>query len=193
MKLVIGLGNPGRKYEKTRHNIGFDILRQVAARQAAAPGKHKFGGELQECALGGQRVLLLQPHTFMNLSGQSVRQAVDFYNLAVADCLLVCDDFHLPLGTLRMRARGSDGGQKGLADTIRHLGTNALARLRFGIGPVPPQWDPANYVLGKFDASQSQILESEILRAAQAVETWVADGIEIAMNKFNGGLEKNFG
>ena len=186
MKLIVGLGNPGKKYESTRHNIGFDVLRRFAERHGASPGRDKFDGELQECTLPGERVLLLKPQTFMNLSGRSVRQAIDFYKIAVDDLLIVCDDFNLPLGTLRMRRGGSDGGQKGLADTIRHLATEEFARLRIGIGPVPEHWDAADFVLSKFSPAETKLLEQETGRACEAIETWITEGIAAAMNRYNG-------
>ena len=205
MKLVVGLGNPGKKYENTRHNVGFEVIWKLAERNGAAgkgaardkdkqgkdklgkdkPGKKKFEGELQECQIGGERVLLLMPHTFMNLSGRSVRQALDFYKIPHENILLVCDDFHLPLGKMRLRARGTDGGQKGLADTIRQLGSNEIARLRFGIGPVPDHWDPADFVLGKFGKAEQELYDIEVVRSAEAVETWVGNGITQAMNQYN--------
>jgi PTH1 family peptidyl-tRNA hydrolase len=116
-----------------------------------------------------------------------VRLAVDFFKLTAADLLVVCDDFNLLLGSLRLRAAGSDGGQKGLADTARQLGTDQFARLRLGIGPVPPQWDPADFVLGRFAAAEQQVVADQVARAADAVQTWVTDGIAPAMNRFNAG------
>ncbi|NOZ40310.1 MAG: aminoacyl-tRNA hydrolase [Planctomycetes bacterium] len=186
MKLIVGLGNPGGKYEGTRHNIGFEVVEQSARRHGADAGRKKFDGELQECLIGSERTLLLRPHTFMNLSGRSVRQAVDFYKIETEDLLLVCDDFHLDLGVLRLRGRGSDGGQKGLADTIRQLGTDQFARLRVGIGPVPDRWNAADFVLGKFAKTEQKTLESEIIRICDAVDAWVSQGITAAMNGFNG-------
>ena len=186
------MGNPGRNYEKTRHNVGFEVIRRLAQRHAAGAGqgggaasKRKFDGELQEALIGGERTLLLMPQTFMNLSGQSVRQAVDFYKIAQDEFLVICDDFQLPLGKIRLRAGGSDGGQKGLADTIRQLGSNAFSRLRFGIGPVPEGWEAADFVLGKFGKAEQKLLENELVRATIAVETWVERGIAVAMNIHN--------
>ena len=186
MKLVVGLGNPGKKYDQTRHNVGFDVLDALAERNAASSAKSKFEGLLQECAVGGQRVLLIKPQTFMNLSGRCVQQTRDFYKVELEDLLLVCDDFNLELGTIRLRASGSDGGQKGLSDTIRQLGTNDFARLRFGIGPVPDRWNPPDFVLGKFSSGEKPQVERQLARACRAVETWVTDGIREAMNKYNG-------
>ncbi len=186
MKLIVGLGNPGGKYEGTRHNIGFEVVDELARRHQADPGRVKFEGQLQECLIGSQKSLLLKPHTFMNLSGRSVRQAIDFYKIELEDVLLVCDDFHLDLGVLRLRARGTDGGQKGLADTIRQLGTDEFARLRVGIGPVPDRWNAADFVLGKFATAEIKLLTSEIIRLCDAVDTWATEGITAAMNRFNG-------
>ncbi len=189
MKLIVGLGNPGGKYEETRHNIGFEVIEHLARRHGADGGRNKFDGELCECLIGNERTLLLRPHTFMNLSGRSVRQAVDFYKIEIEDVLLVCDDFHLDLGTLRLRACGSDGGQKGLANTMQQLGTDQLARLRVGIGPVPDRWNAVDFVLGKFAKTEKKQLESELIRICDAIDAWVSDGIAAAMNRFNGKTE----
>lgn len=186
MKLIVGLGNPGGKYEGTRHNIGFDVIDHLAQRHLADASKNKFDGELRECLIGSEKTLLLKPLTFMNLSGRSVRQAIDFYKIAIEDLLLVCDDFHLDLGVLRIRSRGSDGGQNGLADAIQKLGTNQFSRLRAGIGPVPDRWNPADFVLGKFATAEQKLLESELIRICDAVDLWVREGNTAAMNKFNG-------
>ncbi len=187
MKLVAGLGNPGRKYEGTRHNIGFQVIQSLAHEYASSTGRLKFEGHLQEGLVGAEKFLLLMPQTFMNLSGRCIQQTLDFYKISTDDLLVVCDDFHLPLGTLRLRASGSDGGQKGLADTIRQLRTDQFARLRLGIGPVPEQWDPADFVLGKFTSQQCNEVRSQVSRAHQAVLTWISEGISLAMSRFNGG------
>ena len=150
MKLVVGLGNPGRRYEGTRHNIGYAILAELARKFGAGPPKARFHGAVVEADLSGQKALLLSPTTFMNLSGTSVQEAKSFYKLADEDLLVVCDDLNLPVGKLRFRARGSSGGQKGLEDIIRRLGTEDFPRLRIGVGTAPEGWDWADYVLGKF-------------------------------------------
>ena len=186
MNLVVGLGNPGRKYEATRHNIGFEVIRGLAARHDADQGVGKFDGLLRRCQIRGEQVLLLIPLTFMNLSGRCVRQAIDFYKLDIANLLLVCDDFNLPLGALRLKPAGSAGGQKGLADTIERLASDQFARLRIGIGPVPERWNPADFVLGKFAASEKELVEQQVSRACDAVEAWIGDGIDQAMNRYNG-------
>jgi PTH1 family peptidyl-tRNA hydrolase len=185
MKLIVGLGNPGKKYEKTRHNVGFETLNLVAERCADAAPKDRFDGRLADVTIAGQRSLLLWPHTLMNRSGQSVSGAVDFYQLPLSDLLVVCDDFNLPLGTLRFRSQGSAGGQKGLQDIIRRLGTEEFSRLRIGIGPVPAAWEGADFVLSRFAADERPVIDEAIVRAADGVECWVADGIAASMNRFN--------
>jgi PTH1 family peptidyl-tRNA hydrolase len=185
MKLIVGLGNVGRKYVDTRHNVGFRVLDVLARRWSADPPRDKFDGSLAEAAVNGERVLLLWPHTLMNRSGQSVWQAVDFFKLPLAELLVICDDFNLPLGKLRLRREGSAGGQKGLADIANRLGTEEFSRLRLGIGPVPDRWDAADFVLGRFDANEKDAIEDAIARAADAAECWVKEGIATAMNQFN--------
>ncbi|HEX5470575.1 MAG TPA: aminoacyl-tRNA hydrolase [Lacipirellulaceae bacterium] len=185
MKLIVGLGNIGRRYEKTRHNFGFDVLTALAARCPGASVKEKFDGQLMDATVAGERMLLLWPYTLMNRSGQSVRAAVDFYQLLPADLLVICDDFNLPLGKLRLRSQGSAGGQKGMEDIINRLGTDAISRLRIGIGPVPDSWDAADFVLSRFSASERPVVDEAIGRSAEAAECWATEGIEIAMNRFN--------
>jgi PTH1 family peptidyl-tRNA hydrolase len=185
MKLVAGLGNPGRKYEGTRHNAGYMVLAELARRGSAPPAKSAFQGETSEVKINGERTLLLWPHTFMNRSGTSVLAARDFYKITNEEMLVVCDDLHLPLGSLRIRAQGSAGGQKGLADVTRVLGTEVVSRLRVGIGEAPAGWDPADYVLGKFTRQDLAMIEDVIVRAAEAVETWVRRGLQAAMNEYN--------
>jgi PTH1 family peptidyl-tRNA hydrolase len=185
MKLIVGLGNPGKRYEKTRHNVGFEVLNVVAQRCGAEGAKEKFSGLVAGAAIAGQAALLVWPQTLMNRSGQSVSAAVGFYQSPLEDLLVVCDDFNLPLGKLRFRSQGSAGGQKGLDDIIRCLGTDQFARLRVGIGPVPDAWDPADYVLGRFTAAERSTIDDMIAKAADGVECWVAEGIDVGMNRFN--------
>jgi peptidyl-tRNA hydrolase, PTH1 family len=185
MKLIVGLGNLGRKYDQTRHNVGFDVLDCLGQRFGDGSAKDKFDGRLMESRIAGERVLLLWPHTYMNRSGESVGPAFEFYKLELADLLVVCDDFNLPLGKLRFRREGSAGGQNGLADVIRRLGTEEFARLRLGIGPVPENWDAADFVLGKFTKADKDTIQETIARAADGVECWVSEGIAASMNRFN--------
>jgi peptidyl-tRNA hydrolase, PTH1 family len=185
MKLVVGLGNPGRKYEGTRHNVGFAVVREVARRHATSSPKSNFQAELVEADLRGQRTLLLLPQTFMNLSGTAVGGAFDFYKLEVTEVLVVCDDFNLPLGKLRFRGSGSSGGQKGLADILRRLGTEDVPRLRLGVGPVPPNWEAVDFVLSRFTKQEQPEIELQVQRAADGVVDWAAEGLPVCMNRYN--------
>jgi PTH1 family peptidyl-tRNA hydrolase len=185
MKLIVGLGNLGRKYDGTRHNVGFEVLDRLAERCGGGTAKQKFDGRLMEARLREERVLLLWPHTFMNRSGESVGPALEFYKLELADLLVVCDDFNLPLGKMRFRREGSAGGQNGLADVIRRLGSEEFSRLRLGIGPVPENWDAMDFVLGKFTKAEQETIAETIARAADGAECWVTEGITASMNRFN--------
>lgn len=183
-KLVIGLGNPGSKYEGTRHNVGFEVLDRLARGGTPAPFAAKFEGLLAEAEIEFRRVLLLKPQTFMNLSGRSVRQAVQFYRIDLADVLVVCDDLTLPLGKLRVRRGGSDGGQKGLRDIAQQLGTEEYSRLRVGIGDRGPI-DAADFVLTRFRPAERPLIDDALILATQAVAVWAAQGLDAAMNRFN--------
>ncbi len=188
MKVIVGLGNPGRKYEGTRHNVGFRALEEVASRAACSGGRRtRFQAVIQGARLDAEQILLVWPQTYMNASGRSVGEIVDFYKLDLPNVLVVCDDFHLPLGTIRFRARGSAAGQKGLADILRRLGTEEISRLRIGVGPLPEGWDAAKFVLGKFHESDRSAVDASVGRAAEGIESWVRDGIGVAMNSFNSG------
>ena len=184
MKLIVGLGNPGRKYEQTRHNVGFMVASKVASLIGAGPAKVRFQGEVAE-GMAHEKLVILCPHTYMNASGKSVRQACDFYKLPLGDMLVICDDLNLPVGRLRFRALGSAGGQKGLADIIRHLGTDDFPRLRIGIGQPPQGWEASDYVLGKFSTPEQNRMEASIGDAAHAAIDWAAKGIGFAMNRYN--------
>jgi PTH1 family peptidyl-tRNA hydrolase len=188
MKLIVGLGNPGRKYEGTRHNVGFAVLDRLAERWLVDPPMVKFESVVRECRVGGEKVLLLAPQTFMNLSGRAVRQAVDFFRVDPGEVLVVTDDLNLPLGRLRVRGDGSSGGQKGLENILQQLGTQAIARVRIGIGQPPGQMDAADYVLQKFAKSESDEVAAVVDRAADAAACWVSDGLLAAMNRFNAAL-----
>lgn len=185
MKLIVGLGNPGSRYDGTRHNIGFEVVAELARRYGVGRPKHDFQGEVLEASIDGHTARLLQPHTFMNRSGSSVQAARDFFKLNNSDVLVIGDDFHLELGRLRFRAKGSSGGQKGLADILRRLGGEDVPRLRFGVGEPPDGWDPADYVLGKFRRDEKAVVEETIVKAADAAALWVREGIEPVMNRYN--------
>lgn len=206
MKLVVGLGNPGPEYERTRHNVGFEVLDRLARRHAGGgPARNRFGGLLLEAeiprsrptasASGARgssafdqdavRTLLLKPLTFMNRSGQAVAEAVRFHKLdPAADLLVVADDIALACGVIRLRERGGSGGHNGLADIERLLGTDAYARLRIGVDP-PGAIPQAAYVLGQFRPDQRERLEPALEEAVRAVECWAGEGVATAMNRFN--------
>jgi PTH1 family peptidyl-tRNA hydrolase len=185
MKLVVGLGNPGSKYEGTRHNIGFELVDRLAAGGVGVKFQHKFDGLVAESEIDFHRILLLKPQTFMNLSGRCVGQVLRFYKLELTDLLVICDDLNLPLGKLRIRGAGSDGGQKGLRDITIHLGTDAFARLRIGIGERG-QSDATDYVLSRFRSAERALIDDSLILASQAVAVWVTQGLAAAMNRFNG-------
>ena len=185
MKLIVGLGNPGRKYVGTRHNVGWEIVARLAKRYGGGSPRAKFQGEIVEAGIAGEKVLLLCPQTYMNLSGASVQPARDFYQLDNKDLIVVCDDFNLPVARLRFRAKGSSGGQKGLEDIIRRLGTDEFSRLRLGVGPLPPNWDAADFVLSRFAAGERTEIDVAIEEAAEALAEWVRHGLEYCMNQYN--------
>ncbi|RPI87680.1 MAG: aminoacyl-tRNA hydrolase [Planctomycetaceae bacterium] len=185
MKALVGLGNPGKKYEGTRHNIGFDLLAEIGKRWKATRPRDKFDSLLAEALVGSERLLLVAPQTFMNHSGRSVRQVHDFYQLTAADFLIACDDINLPLGKLRLRKSGSSGGQKGLQNILQHLATEDVARLRIGVGRPPGERDAADYVLERFHKSELTAVDASVTAAANAVECWLREGIDAAMNQFN--------
>jgi peptidyl-tRNA hydrolase, PTH1 family len=186
MKLVVGLGNPGPKYEGTRHNIGYAVLDYLAAAPGVSRWRSRFEGQIAEAAEGTEQVLLLKPETFMNLSGRSVRAAVDFYKLTPADLIVICDDIALPLGKLRVRAKGSHGGQNGLRNIQEQLGTPDYPRLRIGIGEPGEYQDAADYVLSRFKPGERTAIHDVIALGGQTVLTWVRKGIDVCMNQANG-------
>jgi peptidyl-tRNA hydrolase, PTH1 family len=184
MKLLVGLGNPGKRYEGTRHNIGFVVIDQLARSCRAGRFLSRFDAEIAEGMEGDEKVLLAKPQTFMNRSGRTVRQIVDFYQLPYEDLLIICDDVNLPLGQLRARARGTHGGHNGLRDIQNHLGTTEYGRLRIGVG-APEGRDMADYVLDRFQAGERKVVEDAVLRALQAAAVWMNEGMEACMNRFN--------
>jgi PTH1 family peptidyl-tRNA hydrolase len=191
MKLVVGLGNPGRQYVGTRHNIGFDVLAELARRFAAPVDKLKFEALHSEFMLRNEKVLLVAPQTYMNLSGQSVQKFCSFFQIVPSDVIVICDDINLPLGRLRLRQSGSAGGQKGLQNIIQHLGTQEVPRLRIGVDPPPSGRDAKDWVLGTFGKSDIPLVETAVQTAAQAAEVWASEGLAAAMNRFNGDSAKS--
>lgn len=186
MKLIAGLGNPGDRYRGTRHNVGWEVLAELARRHA--PGvrpESNFEAETVRCEIGGDAVLLVSPLTYMNLSGRSVAAVLRFHKLDPADALVVCDDLNLPPGRLRLRGKGSHGGQNGLRDVIEKLGTDEYPRLRVGVGRPPGKTDAAAYVLSRFADDERTEIDLAVQDAADACERWLADGLEAAMNQAN--------
>ena len=185
MKLIVGLGNPGRKYQETRHNVGYEVLKRLAEKYGTSSPTDRFQGETVEADVEGERVLLLCPTTYMNLSGGSVLSARDFYKLPLEDLLIICDDFNLELGQLRIRGKGSSGGQNGLKDIARRLGSEEFARLRIGIGAPPPRWDVSDYVLSKFRKEELEEIGEAYHQAVAAARDWATHGLEYCMNQHN--------
>ena len=184
--LVVCLGNPGDKYDGTRHNVGFMVADEIGEREHIPIQKLKFKALTNTCELGGAKVLLMKPITYMNLSGEAVRQAADFYKVPAERVLVVSDDVSLPVGKLRIRLKGSAGGHNGLKSIIAHLGSESFPRLKIGVGEKPhPDYDLADWVRGKFAGADKKAIDAAIKRAADAVEAIIRDGAEKAMGKFN--------
>ena len=189
--LIVGLGNPGADYAKTRHNAGFLLVEKLAAQwKADWANERKFAARMAKAERNGKRVLLCEPQTFMNLSGETVGAVTDFYQLPVSQLIVAVDDTDLPFGEIRLRPGGSSGGHHGLESIEQHLGSREFARLRIGIGRKDSERQIANYVLGKFDSSESELLEKVLSRAAGQIECWLNDGLPKAMSLFNGKIEE---
>ena len=189
-KFVVGLGNPGREYADTRHNVGFQVLEALRCRWQVSGGRKAFDGRCDEARpqrpeSGVRRVLLLEPHTFMNCSGRAVGEMARFHRADCQDILVVLDDLALPLGRLRLRASGSAGGHKGLADVLAALGSESVPRLRIGIGSPPERMDATDFVLTPFADGELEEIARAIQLAAEAVEDWVFHGAEYVMEKYN--------
>jgi peptidyl-tRNA hydrolase, PTH1 family len=185
MKLVVGLGNPGRQYTQTRHNIGFRVVEQIASTNGGGTWAARFEGLVCDVRIGGEKALLLKPMTYMNRSGRSVREGLDFYKIEVSGVLVICDDVNLDLGKLRLRSGGSAGGNNGLKDIILHLGTEEFPRLRVGVGGARPG-EMVDHVLGEFRGSDKDLAENCVIEAGRAAERWCQEGLAVAMNEFNG-------
>lgn len=184
--LVVGLGNPGPKYEWTRHNMGFLVIDELAEREKIPVQKLKYRALTNTVTLGGQSVLLMKPTTYMNLSGEAVGEAARFYKIPPERVLVISDDVALPQGKLRIRRSGSAGGHNGLKNIISHLGSDQFPRIKVGVGGKPhPDQDMADWVLGKFTGQDKKVMEEAISRAADAVTLFLEQGPDQAMAKFN--------
>src|SRR6266498_3419277 len=187
--LIIGLGNPGREYQSNRHNFGFMLIDRLAVRLNARSIKVQSKAIVTNALHEGRKLILAKPQTYMNLSGQSIQGLAHFYKLPLENMLVAYDDLDLPFGTIRLRPGGGPGGQKGVASTIERLGTKDFARLRLGIGRPPGRMDPSAYVLQDFSRDETKILSELLDRAADAALEFVVNGLDKAMNKYNGSIE----
>jgi PTH1 family peptidyl-tRNA hydrolase len=183
-KLIVGLGNPGRKHANNRHNVGFQCLDRLAEALGLSFSRRKHKALLAQGETAGIKVILAKPQTFMNLSGEAVERLAHFYQVTPENILVIYDDLDLPVGKIRLRPEGGSGGHKGMKSIIEHLGTNGFCRLRVGIGR-PPHGDPVDYVLGDFTPDERIAMDEARERVVSAVELWLAEGIVVAMNKYN--------
>jgi PTH1 family peptidyl-tRNA hydrolase len=182
MKAIVGLGNPGDEYRGTRHNVGFEVVNELAKRWNAKLKKWRSTADV--AVIKDRAVVLVEPRTFMNNSGQAVQAVMAFHKILPADVLVIVDEVQLPLGKLRLRPSGSAGGHNGLKSVIEHVGRD-FPRLRIGVERGHPEWDLSDRVLSKFPPSERDVVDRAIARAADAVETYVTDGLHLAMNRFN--------
>ena len=186
MYLIAGLGNPGREYENTRHNAGFASIDRLAEKNHISIDMKKFQALCGTGYIGGQKVLLLKPQTYMNLSGESLRAACDFFKIdPEQELIVICDDISLAPGQLRIRAKGSAGGHNGIKSIISHLGTQVFLRVKVGVGEKPQGWDLADYVLGHFSKEEQQVMQESFDRAADAAAALLSEEVQQVMNEYN--------
>lgn len=186
MYIIVGLGNPEKKYMNTRHNIGFDVIDAIAEKNDIALGEKKHKAVIGKGIVAGHKAVLVKPLTYMNLSGESIRSVIDFYKVDEKnELVVVSDDVSLDMGQLRIRKRGSDGGHNGLKNIIMHLGHDEFIRVRMGVGEKPPKMDLADYVLSHFSSEEREVMNEAARTAALAIETVVTEGPDAAMNKYN--------
>lgn len=185
MILIVGLGNPGREYANTRHNIGFRAIDQLSQQYSIPLNQKKHKAIYGSGYIEGQKVILAQPQTYMNLSGESVRELVDFYKIEPEDVIVIFDDISLPVGQLRLRKKGSAGGHNGIKNIIAHLGSQDFPRIKIGVGEKPAGWDLKDHVLGAFSKEDEPLVKESIENAADACKIMLTDGIESAMNLYN--------
>ena len=187
MYIIVGLGNPGRQYENTRHNIGFDVIEALAERDHIAVLEKKHKAIIGKGFVEGQKCILAKPQTFMNLSGESVRQLLDYYKVdEESELIVISDDVSLDVGQIRIRKKGSAGGHNGLKNIIAHLGHDTFTRVKMGVGEKPQGYDLADYVLGHFTDRERKVMDEAAGRAADAIRTIITKGADSAMNEFNG-------
>ena len=184
MKILVGLGNPGAAYEGTRHNIGFRVVDRLAQENQISLSQKRFKARFGKGSIRSREVVLVKPLTFMNLSGQAVREVLAFYKGALGDLVVIHDDLDLAFGVLRIKRWGGDGGHQGIRSIIDSLGGNSFLRLKMGIGRPPEGLDPADYVLSRFEGSEDRSLEEVVSRAAACVSVMILEGIEAAMNRY---------
>ena len=185
MKAIIGLGNPGREYAGTRHNIGFDTITALADKYDVRLKEKRFRGICADIIINGEKVILVQPQTFMNLSGECVREVSAFYKIVPEDIIVICDDINLDTGRIRIRKKGSAGGHNGLKNIIAHLGTDEFPRIRIGVGSKDEGQDLRDYVLARFSRTEEELIHNAIKTGAEAVQEMILNGIDSAMNKYN--------
>lgn len=186
MYIIVGLGNPGKQYENTRHNIGFDVIETLAELDHVAVLEKKHKAIIGKGFVSGQKCVLAKPQTFMNLSGESVRQLLDYYKVdETAELIVISDDVSLEVGQIRIRKKGSAGGHNGLKSIIAHLGHDSFVRIKMGVGEKPPGYDLADYVLGHFTSQERKVMDEAARRAAEAIRVIIAQGPDAAMNDFN--------
>ena len=183
--VIAGLGNPGAKYDGTRHNVGFLALDLLAQELGITVNRSRFKALCGEGTIDGQRVVLMKPQTFMNLSGESVRELSDYYKIPAENIIVIYDDISLDVGQLRIREKGSAGGHNGIKNIILHLGTEVFPRIKVGVGEKPKGWDLADYVLGRYSAEDRKIIDEAQKEAAEAVKMMVMDDVRGAMNRYN--------
>lgn len=184
MFLIVGLGNPEEKYNNTRHNIGFEAVDYIADKYNIDINRKKFKGVYGEGFIGNEKVILMKPTTYMNLSGECIREVIDFYKLTSEDILVIYDDISLDVGRIRIRPKGSAGGHNGIKSIINHLGTDEFSRIKIGVGQ--PKGDLVNHVLGKFSKEENEVLEESLEATKLATETIIKEDTQAGMNKFNG-------
>ncbi|MBU3129177.1 aminoacyl-tRNA hydrolase [Clostridium tagluense] len=184
MYLVIGLGNPGDEYKNTRHNIGFDVIDLMASKYNVSVNRVKFKGVYGEINISSQKVILLKPSTYMNLSGESVQQAAAFYKIPSENIIIIYDDISLDVGKLRIRSKGSAGGHNGIKSIISNMGSDIFPRIKIGVGQ--PEKSMVSYVLGRFSKEDRILVEKTLEASIKAMETIIAKGVTEAMNEFNG-------